>query len=72
MTFRVISLPIPPPPEMKPVKWEWTTRLAGSRLNIIDLPDAFLTTPAVERAPMIREAVYDLMRQIDANGGRRH
>lgn len=72
LTFPVIAVPIPPPPEMSPVKWEWTTRLAGSRLNIIELSDSFLTTKPAERAPMIREAVHDLMRQIDANGGRRH
>jgi len=72
LTFPVMSLTIPPPLDMTPVKWEWTTRLAGSRLNVIDVPDAFLTTPPSERAPMIREAVQDLMRQIDANGGRRH
>ncbi len=72
LTFPVISLTIPPPLDMNPVKWEWTTRLAGSRLNVIDVPDIFLTTPPSERAPIIREAVYELMRQTDANGGRRH
>jgi len=72
LTFPVMSLTIPPPLNMNPVKWAWTTRLAGSRLNVIDVPDAFLTTPPTERAPMIREAVHGLMRQIDAISGPRH
>lgn len=71
-TFPVISMQVPPPPDANARQWEWTTRLAESRMNVIDLPDAFLTTPAPERVPMIREAIYECMRQIERNGGRRY
>ena len=41
-------------------------------VNVIDLPDAFLTTPAPDRVPMIREGVYACLRQIEDDRGRRH
>jgi len=62
----------PPPPNATAVQWEWTTRLAESRMNVVELPDAFMDIPSAERGPLFREAIYDRMRQIEQNGGRRH
>lgn len=63
---------VPPPPDAVATMWEWTTRLAEGRMNVIELPDAFRTTPAPERVPLIREANYACMRQIAEHRGRRH
>jgi hypothetical protein len=41
-------------------------------MNVVELPDAFMDIPSAERGPLFREAIYDRMRQIEQNGGRRH
>ncbi len=72
LVFPVVSMRLPPPAEVKPILWEWTTRLAESRLNVIKMAGEFLDTQSAHRLPMYQQAIYDLLHQIGGNRGRRH
>lgn len=72
LTFPITLMRVPAPPDAAARQWGWTTWLAGSRLNVVELPDEYLAIPSVEHRPISREAIHTLVRQIEQHGGRRH
>lgn len=71
LAFPTVSLKLPPPPDVRRALWQWTTKLAESRFNVITLPEAFLTASPTERLPMYRQAIYDHLLKIGDERGRR-
>lgn len=71
LTLPTMSLHLPPPPDADLKAWELTAWSATHGYNEVAFPATFLETPAAERTPIIRAAVYDLMERIARRPDRR-
>jgi hypothetical protein len=70
LAFPLVSMVIPPPESMTPQLWQWTTSLASSRMNVIEMPEGFLEASGAERFGLYRQAFYDLMKEIELRPNR--